>query len=113
MQDIFLDGGADPPHGVGREPEAALRVEALHGLHQADIALRDDLVHGQAVAAIAHGDLGDQPQMAGHQPMRRLDVLVLTKALGEHVFLARLEHREAPDLVQVAREAGAFCGYDR
>src|SRR3546814_21170603 len=29
MEYIFLYCGANPPHGVGREPEAALRLEAL------------------------------------------------------------------------------------
>ena len=88
VQDVFLDGGADPPHGVGGEPEAAVGVEALDRLHQADIALGDDLVHRQAVAAVAHGDLGHQAQMAGHQLVGRLDVVMVAPALGEHVLLA-------------------------
>ena len=36
-QDIFLDRGADPPHGVGRQTEAFFRIEAFDRLHQADV----------------------------------------------------------------------------
>ena len=113
VQDVFLDGGADPPHGVGGEPEAAVGVEALDRLHQADIALGDDLVHRQAVAAVAHGDLGDQAQMAGDQLVRGMEVVVLAPALGQHVLLALLQHREAADLAEIARKASALGGYDR
>ena len=66
-QDVFLDRGLDPPHRIGGEAEAALRVEALDRLHQADIAFRDHFADRQAVAAIAHGDLGDEPKVAGDQ----------------------------------------------
>ena len=61
-QDVFLDRGLDPPHRVGREPEALVGLEALDRLHQADIAFGDHFGDRQAVAAIAHGDLGDEPQ---------------------------------------------------
>ncbi len=112
-QDVFLDRGPDPPHGVGGEAEAPVRVEPLDRLHQADVALGDDLVDRQAVAAVAHGDLGHQAQMAGDQPVRRLDVLVLAPALGQHELLVRLQHREAADLVEIAGEAAAFGRHDR
>src|SRR5688572_32668911 len=36
-QDEFLDRGTNPPHGVGRQAEAAVGLEFLHALHQADI----------------------------------------------------------------------------
>jgi hypothetical protein len=55
----------------------------------------------QAVAAIAHGDLGDEAQVAGDQTMGRLRVVMLAPALGEHVLLVRLQHRELADLRQV------------
>src|SRR5690242_3247898 len=62
-QDEFLDRGANPPHCVGRETESTLRLELLHALHQADIALADQLADRQAVAAVAHGDLGHEPEV--------------------------------------------------
>jgi hypothetical protein len=46
-----------------------------------------DLGDRQAVAAIAHGDLGDEPQMAGDEPVRGVAVAVLAPALGQHEFL--------------------------
>ena len=104
MQDIFLDRGADPPHRVGREPEAAVGVEPLDRLHHAHIAFRDQLAHRQPVAAIAGRDLGHQPQVAGHQPVRGLGVLVLAPALGQHELLVGLQEGEFPDLLQVARQ---------
>ena len=105
-QDVFLDRGLDPPHGVGREPEALVGLEALDRLHQADIAFGDDLGDRQAVAAIAHGDLGHETQMAGDEPMRGVAVAVLAPALGQHEFFLRLQHREPPDFFKIAGEAG-------
>jgi len=51
------------PHRVGGQAEALVRVELLHGLHQADVALGDDLAHGQAIAAVTHGDLGHEAKV--------------------------------------------------
>ena len=105
-QDVFLDRGANPPHGVGRELEALVRLEALDRLHEADVALGNHFADRQAVAAIAHGDLGHQAQMRGDELVRRLAVPMLAPALGEHVFLLRLQHREPLDLLQVAGKPG-------
>ena len=66
-QDVLLDRGADPPHRIGGEPEAPLGIEPLHRLHQPDVRLGDHLGGRQAVAAIAHGDLRGEPQVAGDQ----------------------------------------------
>ena len=66
--------GADPPHGVGREAEALVGLEALDRVHEADIALRDHLGNGQAIAAIAHGDLGHEPQMGGDELLGRAGI---------------------------------------
>jgi hypothetical protein len=103
-QDVFLDRGLDPPHGVGGQPETALRIEFLDGLHQPDIALGDHFPDRQAVAAIAHGDLGDQPQMAGDELVGGLGVLMLEEALGQHVFFLRLQHRELADFGEITVE---------
>ena len=104
MQDIFLDRGANPPHGISGEAKAALRIKALDRLHHADIALGDQFRDRQAIAAIPHGDLGDQPQMTGDQAMRGLGILMLAPTAGEHVFLVRFQHRELANILQIARE---------
>ena len=110
-QDVFLDRGLDPPHGIGGEAEAALRFEFLDGLHQADIAFRDDFADRQAIAAIAHGDLGHETQMAGDQLVRRACIRMLEEPLGEHVLFLRLQHWETTDFFQVAGQP-AFAGND-
>ena len=88
-QDEFLDRGADPPHRIGREAEAAIGLELLHALHQADIAFADQLADRQAIAAIAHGDLGHEAQVRVDQLRRGLGVAMLAPALGEHIFFLR------------------------
>jgi hypothetical protein len=42
-QDEFLHRRLDPPHRIGREAEAAIGIEFLHALHQADIAFGNQL----------------------------------------------------------------------
>ena len=111
-QDVFLDRGLDPPHRVGGEAEALVRLEPLDRLHQADVALRDDLGDRQAVAAIAHGDLGDEPQMAGDELVRGGTIAVLLPALGQHEFLLRFQHREPADFFEISSET-ALGGHDR
>src|SRR5713101_10016581 len=76
-QNVFLDGGFDPPHRVGGEAEAFFRFEALHRLHQADIALRNHFGNRKAIAPIAHGDFGNKAQVAGHELVSRNAVAML------------------------------------
>jgi hypothetical protein len=92
-------------HHIGGKAEAFVRLEALDRLHEPDIALRDHLGDRQAIAAIPHGDLGRQAQMAGDEPMGRVVVAMLAPALGQHVFLLRFQHGEPPDLFQVMSKA--------
>jgi hypothetical protein len=101
-QDVILDGRLDPPHRIGGEAEALIGLEALDRLHEPDIALRDHLGDRQAVAPISIGDLGNEAQMADHQPLCRIGVAVLAPAFGQHVFLLRFQHRKSPDPFQVA-----------
>jgi hypothetical protein len=104
-QDIFLDRRADPPHRIGRQPKALVGFEAFHRLHQPDIAFGHDFGNGQAIAAIAHGDLGDQAQMAGDQAARGLRVFMLLPALGEHVFVFGGQQGKLADLGEIPRQA--------
>ena len=100
-QDVFLDRRLDPPHRIGRQPEALVGLEALDRLHQPDIAFGDDFGNRQAIAAIAHGDLGHEPQMAGDEPVRRIVVAMLPPTLRQYEFFLRFQHREPPDLFQI------------
>ena len=59
----------------------------------------------QAVAPVAHGDLGHEAEMAGDELVRRVTVAVLLPPLGQHVFLVRLQHWKLPDVLKIALEA--------
>src|SRR6185503_2170624 len=80
-------------------------IDAFHRLHQADVAFRDHLGDRQAVAAIAHRDFRDEPQMAGDEPVCRIAIAMLAPALGQHVLFLRFQHREPADFLEIAREA--------
>ena len=101
-----MDRRLDPPHRVGGEAEAFFRFESLDRLHQADIAFGHDFRDRQAVAAIAHGDLGDETEMTGDELVRGFTIAVLTPAARQHVFLLRFQHREPADFFQVVRKTG-------
>src|SRR5215510_8245017 len=105
-QDVFLDRSLDPPCGIGGEPEALVRLEALDRLHQTGIALRDQFGDRQAVAAIARGNPGGEAQMTVDELVRRLVVAVLAPALGQHVLFVRFQHRGPPDFFQITGDAG-------
>jgi hypothetical protein len=45
----------DPPGGVGRKAVTQLGIEPLCGLHQAYVALLDEVLEGQPVAAVLLG----------------------------------------------------------
>ena len=43
MKDIFLDGGLDPPHGIGGKSEPTVGIEAPYRLHHAHISFGDKI----------------------------------------------------------------------
>lgn len=69
-QDVVLDRGADPPRGVGREAHVPLRLEPGGGLHQADMALLDEVGHRQAVMAEAAGERDHEAHVGGDQAVQ-------------------------------------------
>ena len=75
--DRARDRLADPPGGVGRELVAALVLELVDGLHQADVAFLDQVEELQPAVRVLLRDRDDQPQV-------RLDELALglMRALG-------------------------------
>src|SRR5215467_14061636 len=70
------------------------------------MAFRDQVSDWQTVAAIASGDFGDQPQMAGDEPVSGVAITLPTPALGQHVFFLRVQHREPLDLLEMTVDAG-------
>jgi hypothetical protein len=74
VEDEPQDVRADPPRRVGRQLHPAVGVVALHGLHEADVALLDE-VHEVAVgAAVLVGDLHHQAEVGRHHARRGFDV---------------------------------------
>src|SRR5215211_274930 len=59
----------DPPGGVGGEPEASVGVELLDGLHQAYVALLDEVLEGQPVATVLLGHAYDEPEVLLDKPL--------------------------------------------
>ncbi len=98
-QDIFLDRRLDPPHGIGRKAEAAIGIELLHRLHQADIALGHDFADRQTVTTVTHSDLGNEAKVTCHELVGGISVAVLGIALAEHIFFLRFQHRELANFV--------------
>ena len=103
--DRARDRLADPPGGVGRELVAALVLELVHGLHQADVALLDQVEELQPAVRVLLRDRDDQAQV-------RLDQLALrlVRALGGLVQrverLAQLVARHAQVALELRRPRG-------
>src|SRR6266540_2018289 len=80
VRDGARDGLADPPRGVGRELVAALVLELVDRLHEADVPLLDEVEELQAAVRVLLRDRHDEPQI-------RLDELGL-RPLGPVLALA-------------------------
>ncbi len=84
--------GADPMHRERHQAHALVRIEALHGLHQADVAFLDQIADLQAVAGIAARDVHHEAQVRQHQLLGRIEIVfadesarqVLLFLLGQH-----------------------------
>ena len=75
--DAAGDGLADPPRGVGGELEALAPVELLDGVHQAEVALLDEVQEREARRLVLLGDRDDQAQVGLHEGA--LGVLALAR----------------------------------
>ena len=89
------DGLTDPPGRIGGEAEAAVAVELLSRLDEADVALLDKVEEGQIVAHVLLGDGDHQTEVrfaqaaAGVQAVAGLQQL-LTALLGQGAVLHSL-----------------------
>ena len=75
--------GADPVHRERHQAHAALGVEALDRLHQADVAFLDQVGLRQAVAHVTARDRDHHPQVRQHQLAGRLEVAGLPQAAAQ------------------------------
>jgi hypothetical protein len=63
LQDVLVDLGLDPVHGIAHQAHALVRVEALDGLHQADIAFLDQVAVRQPIAQVLAGNRDHEAQV--------------------------------------------------
>jgi hypothetical protein len=94
LQDELVHLGTDPVHGETHQAHADVGVEALDGLHQADVAFLDQVAERQAVAVVAAGDVHDETQVREHQFARGIEVVVVAEAAGQRLFLLDRQHRD-------------------
>ncbi len=74
----------------------------LDRLHEADVALLHEVEQVPKRALVLAGDHHDEPEVAGHEPIRGLDVVLGPVADRELVLLLASEERVAADLLQIA-----------
>src|SRR6202167_1159437 len=104
VDQVAVDVGAHPPHGVRRKADSMFGVEILDRFHQADVALLDKVEHVPGRARELVRKLHYQPQIGGDQPVRIRGILVLHVAARDHRLLLAREQREAANLSQAAAE---------
>jgi hypothetical protein len=104
-----VDRLPDPPRSVTAEFAAFERTEPLHRFDQAEIALGDQIRHGQAEMAELPRDAHNQPQVRRDHPVARL-LAARLRAERKLRFLLRRQQRNLADLMEVIREHGGGVG---
>jgi hypothetical protein len=79
--DTTGDGLADPPRGVGRELEALAPVELLDGVHEAEVALLDEVEQRQTGGLVLLRDRHDESQVGLNEGPLGLLALRMTSRL--------------------------------
>src|SRR5918995_7235288 len=97
-----LHGLPDPPGGIRGESPAAVGIELLDGLHQADIALLDQVLERQSLAPVLLGYAHDEPQVLLYEPLAG----TLVSGLGPLGEVYLLGVREQLALVDVSKVPG-------
>src|SRR5215212_3805004 len=95
-----LDRLFDPPGGVSAEFAALCRVKPLHRLHQADVALGNQVQQGKPEVRVIVRYLDHQAQVRADHEGARFAVALLD--LGSQLdLLVGSKERDLPDLAQV------------
>src|SRR5262249_32248692 len=95
-----LDRLLDPVGGVGAEARPHLRVEALDGAEQTEVALLNQVLKAESLAGVTAGDVHDQAEVGPDHAVARLVVAQLDPVRQLFLFL-RIEQRRLVDLAQV------------
>ena len=79
----------NPPRGVRREPISTSVVEAFDGLHQADIALLNQVNQGQPAAIVAPSNAHHEPQIGLYETVLGFALAKISPASPIYVSLVR------------------------
>ena len=100
IHDRALDRLADPPRRVGREAEAALGVELVERVDEAEVAFLDQVGQREPAVGVVLRDADDEPQVVLDQPLPRREVAAGHRP-GERELLLRRQEHVLPDLVEI------------
>jgi len=59
-----------------------------------------------AISSLTHGDLGDEAEVARHQPVCGVGILMLAPALRQHELFFRRKQRKLADFREIAVQRG-------
>ena len=108
------DGLFDPPAGIGAELHAAAGFEAIDRLHQAEVALGDQVEDGEAAVVVVGGDFHDEAEI-GFDHQLPGPAIAPADAPGELHFLGTVEEGSLADALEVGLKGGGeiFLPNDR
>src|SRR5439155_8342112 len=100
LRDPAQDRLSDPDRGVGAEPEPALRLEAVDGVNQTEVAFLDQVEHREPAVAVVPSDVDDEPQVGEDHvtPSARVSRARSVRQLNQ---LRMRKQPDASDLVEV------------
>ena len=103
--------GTDPVHRERHQAHALIRIEALDGLHQTDVAFLDQIADLQAVAGIAARDVHDEAQVRQHQLLGRIEIVVPNESACAKILLFLLgQHGNAVNRTHIRLKASDRTG---
>ena len=102
--------GANPVDREGHEAHVERGVEALDGLHEADVPLLDQVTDRQSVPGVAARDVHHEAQVREHELTRRGEVSGLAEALAERALLFAREHGDVAHALEVRIETPERTG---
>jgi hypothetical protein len=106
-----VDLGSDPVHGKRDQPDPVVGVEPAHGLHQADVALLDQVAQRQSIAGVAPGDMHHEAQVVQDQLARGIEILPVAQFARQTLFLVRVQDLDAADRCHVVVEVAYRDGH--
>ena len=87
FQDVLMHLSLDPVQRIAHQPHALIRIKTLDGLHQANVALLNQVAVWQTVAQIFARRRHHQTQMRKHQLLGRCHVIGLTQLARKGLLL--------------------------